>query len=138
MALPSAKTRRLILIAMVTVAAALFAIAVLVYRGNPGPSSLPAAIQSVSPERGSNVLTQTDITVDLAVGYTAELEINGFAIPEGQLDRVPGLNQVNYRPTVGKVVPSLRADQNCVTVNYWLLAQTSDNAQSYTWCFDAS
>lgn len=112
--------------------------AIVVYRDNPGPSSLPTAIQAVAPEPGSNVLSQSDVLVDLAVGYTAEIEINGFVIPEEQLFRVSGLNQLSYEPRTGKVVPSLRADQNCVTVDYWLIAQGPEDSQSYTWCFDAS
>lgn len=123
---------------MIAAAAALFAVAVLVDRSNPGSASLPTAIQAIAPEAGSNVLSQTDVLVDLAVGYTAEIDINGFTIPESQLFRVTGLNSLSYEPRPGKVVPSLRADQNCVTVNYWLIAQGPESSQTYTWCFDAS
>jgi hypothetical protein len=136
--LPSARTRRLIIIAMLALAAALFAVAVVVYQGNPRSTDLPVAIQSVAPEAGSNVLSQTDVSVDLAVGYTAELEINGIVIPEEQLFRIEALNQLSYEPREGKIVPKLLPDQNCVRVFYWLIAQGPDNPTSYTWCFDAS
>ena len=89
---------------MLATAAALFAIAVFVYVGNPRSTDLPVAIQSVGPEPGSNVLSQTDVTVDLAVGYTAELEINGIKIPEEELFRVQALNSLRYEPQEGKVV----------------------------------
>ncbi len=136
--LPSAKTRRLIILSMLATAAALFAIAVFVYVGNPRSTDLPVAIQSVGPEPGSNVLSQTDVTVDLAVGYTAELEINGIKIPEEELFRVEALNSLRYEPQEGKVVPRLLPDQNCVRVFYWLIAQGASDNTSYTWCFDAS
>jgi len=84
------------------------------------------------------VLSQTDVEVDLAVGYTAELEINGVTIPEDQLFRVAALNQLSYQPRDGKSVPKLLPDQNCVRVFYWLIASGPDDRQSYTWCFDAS
>lgn len=126
------------MISLLAAAAALFAIAVVIDRNNPGSASLPPAIQAVAPEAGSNVLSQTDVLVDLAVGYTAEIEINGFLIPEDQLFRVAGLNSLSYEPRPGKIVPNLRPDQNCVTVNYWLIAQGAETAQDYTWCFDAS
>lgn len=136
--LPSAKTRRLIVVAMLALAAAVFATAVVIYQSSPGGPSLPAAIQSVSPQVGTNVLSQTDVTVDLAVGYTAELEINGIVIPENELFRVEALNQLSYQPRDGKVVPKLLPDRNCVRVFYWLISQGDRDRQNYTWCFDAS
>lgn len=138
MSLPSAKTRRLILISLLAGAAALFAVAVLIHRSNPGSASLPTAIQDIAPAAGSNVLSQTDVLVDLAVGYTAEIRINGFTIPETQLFRVEGLNSLRYEPRPGKIIEGLRADQNCVDVEYWLIAQGPETAQTYSWCFDAS
>jgi len=136
--LPSAKTRRLIVVSMLAAAAALFAIAVLVYQGNPGSSDLPVAIQAIGPEPGSNVLSQTDVFVDLAVGYTADLEVNGIMIPEEQLFRIEALNQLTYEPREGKIVPQLLPDQNCVRVFYWLIAQGPVDTTTYDWCFDAS
>ena len=123
---------------MLAAAAALFAVAVVVYQGNPRSTDLPVAIQAVQPEPDSNVLSQTDVSVDLAVGYTAELEINGIMIPEEDLFRVEALNQLSYQPRDGKIVPRLLPDQNCVRVFYWLIAQGPEDTTSYTWCFDAS
>jgi len=138
MDLPSAKTRRLIIVAMLALAASLFAVAVIVYRGNPSSSDLPVAITSVSPQPNSNVLIQTDILVDLAVGYTADLEVNGFEIPEDQLFRIPALNSLRFEVRDGQIVDRLRADQNCVRVMYWLIAEGPENRQNFDWCFDAS
>jgi len=136
--LPAPKTRRLIILSMLALAAAIFAIAVAVDQSNPRSTDLPVAIQAVSPQAGSNVLSQTDVAVDLAVGYTAELEINGIMIPEEQLFRVQALNQLSFEPRDGKIIDKLLPDQNCVRVFYWLIAQGPDDKQSYTWCFDAS
>lgn len=136
--LPSAKKRRLIVISLLALAAALMAVAVTVYLGNPSSTDLPVAIQSVAPEPGSNVLSQSDVEVDLAVGYTADLEINGVPIPEEELFRVEALNSLRYEPGVGKVIPQLLPDSNCVRVSYWLIAQGPQDSTIYTWCFDAS
>lgn len=136
--LPSARNRRLIVVSMLALAAAVFSIAVVVYLRSPRNTDLPAAIQSVEPLPGSNVLSQSDVAVDLAVGYTAELEINGVAIPEGQLFRTEALNKLSYEPRDGKIVDKLRPDQNCVRVFYWLIASGPSEKQTYTWCFDAS
>jgi len=105
--LPSAKTRRLIIVSALALAAILSVIAVLIYQSNPATTDLPVAIQAVEPEAGSNVLSQSDVLVDLAVGYTAEIDINGVEIPESQLFRVQALNSLSYQPREGKVVPRL-------------------------------
>lgn len=123
---------------MLALAAALLAIAITVYQGNPSSADLPVAIQTVEPEPGSNVLSQSDVTVDLAVGYTAELAINGIPIPEEQLFRVEALNQLSFEPRAGKVIEQLLPDANCATVSYWLIAQGPDDTTDFTWCFDAS
>lgn len=136
--LPSARNRRLIIIGLLALAAVLLAAAIAIYQSNPSTNDLPVAIQSVVPDPGSNVLSQTDVTVDLAVGYTADLEINGVLIPEEQLFRVEALNQLSYEPRDGKVVPRLLPDQNCVRVFYWLIAQGPEDSATYSWCFDAS
>lgn len=128
----------MIVLAGLVAASAVFATAIIVYAGNSGGTDLPVAIQSVAPEPGDNVLSQADIVVDLAVGYTAELEVNGFAIPEEQLFRVEGLNQVTFKPGPNQILERLRADQNCVQVRYWLIAAGSDDSNLYTWCFEAS
>lgn len=123
---------------LLALAAALFATAVIVASGNPSSTDLPVAIQSVSPAAGDNVLSQADIVVDLAVGYTAELEVNGLRIPEAELFRVEGLNQLTFEPGAGKSVERLFAEQNCVRVEYWLIAVGQEDSSFHTWCFFAS
>ena len=132
--IPPPRTRRLIILGILALAAGLFAAAVIVSSGNSDSLDLPVAIQSVSPGAGDNVLSQSDIVVDLAVGYTAELEVNGLLIPEADLFRVDGLNQVTFRPGAGTLLP----DQNCVQVRYWLIASGPADASLYTWCFFSS
>ena len=126
------------MLGILAVAAALFASAIIVAAGNSSSADLPVAIQTVSPGSGDNVLSQSDIVVDLAAGYTAELEVNGVEIPEDHLFRVPGLNKVTFRPGQGKVVERLLPDQNCVRVRYWQIVLGRNDAQFHTWCFFAS
>lgn len=136
--LPSPRARRAIIIAAITLAACLAAVAVVVHRSNPGPNSLPVAIQAVEPIAGSTVLAQSSVVVDLAVGYTAEIDINGEPIPEEQLARADALNLIRYSPAPGKVLERLATRQNCVRVHYWLIAQGPESKTTYTWCFDAN
>lgn len=128
----------MIILGLLTVAAGLMAIAIVVYVGNPRSTDLPIAIQAVAPEPQTNVLSQSDVVVDLAVGYTAEIDINGIPVPEDQLFRVEGLNQLTFQPGAGQVIERLAPDQNCVRVRYWLIATGSADSSLFTWCFDAS
>ena len=116
----------------------MFGIAIVVYIGSPRTTDLPVAIQAVSPIAGSNVLSQSDVVVDLAVGYTGEIDINGVPIPDDQINEAAALNQFRFQPGQGKAIERLFPDQNCVRVNYWLIVQGPDSAQTYTWCFFAS
>lgn len=138
MDLPPPRTRRLIVLGFLALAAGLLAAAIIVSADTPNSTDLPVAIQSVSPSAGDNVLSQSDIVVDLAIGYTAELEVNGVPIPEEELFRVPGLNQLTYRPDAGHVVERLLPDQNCVRVRYWLISAGAGDPNFHTWCFFAS
>ena len=138
MALPSAKFRRLTILGLVAAGAVFFGIAVILTLSNPSAIDLPVGIQSVDPTPGSNVLSQSNIVVDLASGYTADLVVNGVEIPEGQLFRVQGLNQLTFRPGTGQAFEQLLPDRNCIQVEYWLIAQGPEDSLSYDWCFDAS
>lgn len=123
---------------MLAVAASLLAVAIVVYMGNPTSTDLPTAVQAVEPAPNDEVLSQTDIKVDLAVGYTAEVEVNGVPIPEEQLTRVEALNQVSFQPGPDQSVTRLLPDRNCVRVRYWLIAAGDQDAKFYNWCFTAS
>lgn len=109
-----------------------------VVRDNTEPPTIDQVVEELFPGAGDEVLSQNTVGIDLVDGYTAELTINGTAIPESQLRRVEALNQVTFRPDEGKVINKLRADQNCATALYWPLAQGRAAARSYTWCFTAS
>lgn len=135
MALPPRRTRRLIVIGLVALAAIFFALAVTVQVTNPENNGLPLAIQSVSPAQGDEVLNQVEITVDLAAGFTGELELNGREIPDDELSKVDGLNIISYRPAPGKTVESLLPEENCVRLRSWEIAAGPANPQIYTWCF---
>ncbi len=138
MDLPSAKSRRLIVIALLALAAAVFAAAIIVATGNPDNDGLPAAIQNVQPAPGDNVLSQVEILVDLNAGYDADLVVNGVTIPREQLGEVRGLNVITYRAGEGRAVESLLPDQNCVQARYWEISTGPDSAKIFTWCFFTS
>jgi hypothetical protein len=84
-----------------------------------GPKALPADIEAISP--GQNQLTGLidTVTVDLADQYSGVLVIDGVEIPEDELERVVGIQQVSFRPGPDKVISRFRAGVNDVVVQYW-------------------
>jgi hypothetical protein len=107
----------------------------------PGPKSLPADIQSVSPTPNENTGLVDTVSVDLADRYTGVLVIDGIEIPEDQLDRVRSIQTVSFRPGPGKEISAFRPGVNTVTVKYWdgrLQDRPATGLFSYSWTFRAS
>lgn len=122
---------------MVAAAIGILVIAVLISDG-PQLAAVDEVIESVSPNPDDEVLSQVDVAIDLAEGYTAELTVNGIKIPEDQLRRVEALNIVSFRPGANQVIAKLQPEINCVNALYWPVASGRSSARSYQWCFTAS
>lgn len=106
--------------------------------GQNEPIPVDQVIEALIPAPSDEVLSQVDVGIDLATGFAAELTINGVEIPESQMRIIEALNEYTFRPDQGKVITSLRADQNCVVARYWPIAQGRVAARSTSWCFTAS
>ena len=76
-------------------------------------------IEQLIPAKNSKILQQDQVGIDLQTGYSADLAVNGVAIPEDQLTRVSGLDEVLFQPGPGKVFEQWPAGQNCVVATYW-------------------
>ena len=103
---------------------------------------LPSAVQTVSPEPGAIAGPIDTISVDLDDRLTGVLLVRtGGAfveIPEDQLDRVPELGQISFRPGPGKEIAKFPAGQNDVVVLYWSKTRVGgrpDRPASYSWSF---
>jgi len=95
------------------------------------------AVRQLVPLPGDRVLRQQRVGVTLDAAYTGVLQINGVEIPEDQLERVAGLNQIFFTPGQGKEVESLGPDRNCAAVVLWRYDQSRDQSRRYAWCFYA-
>lgn len=109
------------------------------------------AIEALLPVPGSEVLRQSQVGIDLASGFEAELVINGVPIPNDQINILrsgddpeqsaeqPGafsttINRFLYQPLEGRAVPELKGDENCVVATFWPLSDPSD-VRTTSWCF---
>jgi hypothetical protein len=130
---------RLVVAAGIAVAAVLIYIAVQITDTDPEGSARAAApnkIEHVVPVAGSSVLRQSEIGIDLAAGYDADLAVDGIPIPRGQLRLVPEQNQVFFTPGEGKVIEELEAGDTCVDATIWKSSEgKGTNDTPVRWCF---
>lgn len=122
-------------------------------------TNLPDAIESISPRPDAvQVLSQTDIVVDLADGFTGELTINGVNYETlelgggGDADNPPdpgaqvtvaagvrfdpGTNTLRFVPGDEVGFDEFDPGNHTVTVRYWSLTDDSIATRSYTWTFN--
>jgi hypothetical protein len=102
------------------------------------PQATDSAVEQLIPgDKSPNVPRQSEIGIDLATGWTAKLNINGFNIPEDQLRRNEPLNQVFFTPGEGKEIEVLRPGPVFVIATIWRpdLSQTEADGRQVRWAF---
>jgi len=104
-----------------------------------GKPDLPAAIESISPERGELTGLVDDVTVDLRDDLQGELLIDSVRIPEDQLDTIEQLGRISFRPGPGKEFTRFLAGDNTVVVRYWPRGEPRPEVPpSFSWRFRAA
>jgi hypothetical protein len=99
-------------------------------------TTLPSQVQSVSPKPGTIVPPEEQISVDL----TADLELCGPSgtctpLPADQVQFVPALGQLTFRPGPGQDVEAYDPGQNTVKVSYRSQADPDRDNGTYSWSF---
>jgi hypothetical protein len=96
--------------------------------------SKPSEVQSVLPAPGDLERVQVTVSVDLRDDLTGSLVIDGTNIPDDQVDRVPALGQLSFRPGPGKELERLEPGTHTVTVTYHE-QRSNRNRGVYSWSF---
>lgn len=89
------------------------------------------AVEALIPGRNAETLSQTEIGIDLADGWTGDLALNG--VPIDDVQRVDALNQLLYRPPGG-----LDSGRNCVTATIWQSSESPESGRDVEWCFEVT
>jgi hypothetical protein len=97
--------------------------------------NLPLGVESVFPVSGNLELRQVAIVADLAPGYTGYLAIDGYEVPEDDVQFVDALNTLTLKPGPGSDFATLEPGSHCATVFYRQIGQPRTNSTSYRWCF---
>ena len=129
----------ILLVAVLAVAGIAYA-ATLAQTGDDGSELVTSGeqVEALIPERGTEILAQEPVGIDLAPDVTGVLILNGVEIPEDQLDRVVGLNQILYDPPEEDAVVEYQAGENCVTALIWPVEESRTESRPVSWCFNVT
>jgi hypothetical protein len=112
---------------------------------------LPVGVEQVVPANGDLVLRQSMVAADLAPGYRGVLVIDGQEIPtydigtgtipsgaafDAQFD--PAQNTVSFTPKTGATIEKFSPGSHQASVIYWKMAESRDDAMTYSWQFKVS
>ena len=128
---------------LVTSVVLAFAIALVVigFNSSRDSSTKPlyrdAAVEKTWPGPGDLDLRQSRIGIDLATGFTAELQLDTIPIPDDQVEKVIGLDQYFYTPGPGTETGALSPGRHCATATIRPVgASTTDTGRKFSWCFN--
>ena len=117
----------------------------------------PDAVVDISPAPNDRqVLSQTEISVDLADGYEATLTLDGVDLPTTRLEDVAGVlakpgqqielpptaiydqgnSLIRFEPTEGAPIEKYSVGEHQVTVVFWKIDEGRGTARSYSWTFE--
>jgi hypothetical protein len=130
--------RRIVISVILAVSVAAFLMAFASGQDPKVPRRIDPAVERTEPEQGALALRQSRIGVDLVPGYTAQLSIDGVAIPDDQVEKVVGLDEYWYTPGPGTETGQLAPGRHCASVV--LTKRTSAGAPpevtpAKAWCF---
>jgi hypothetical protein len=117
----------------------------------------PDAIIDISPAPNDRqVLSQTEISVDLEDGFEATLVLDGIELPTTRLEDVTGVlaepgqqielpptaiydqgnSLIRFEPTEGAPIEKYSVGEHQVTVVFWKIEDGRGSARSYSWSFE--
>lgn len=107
---------------------------------DPAEPALGEIVEQLYPPRDSEALQQVQVGVDLGPRYTGILVVDGVEVPDSQLVRVDGVNQVFFSPGDGQVVDEWAPGRNCVRAIVWPVVEGrgGEGTRSIDWCFEVT
>jgi hypothetical protein len=108
--------------------------------------TLPSSVLRLVPDSGSHVLSQSTVGLQVAVGYDAELTVNGVTLAPREGVVVDGLSRtvtadgitVTFTPAPGRLVERLASGENTLIAMVWKQSEGRAQAQSVSWSIKAS
>jgi hypothetical protein len=113
--------RLLVVSALIAAGLALVIIGFASGRTGERATTLPAAFLVLYPKPGELVLRQSEVGAKLQPGYFD-----------------PGQGTILFTPKEGATISKFAAGEHTLTVFYWRVTETRDDAQAFSWTFKVS
>ena len=98
------------------------------------PAELPEAIEAVAPGDGDMVLRQTDLTIDMAIGYEIEVFIDGRPVPASEFTYIEPTAVWTWIPGPGQQFEDWEPGRHSVLIQYERVVGGVDIGE-YRWVF---
>ncbi|MGI9667596.1 MAG: hypothetical protein ACR2N2_10990 [Acidimicrobiia bacterium] len=82
------------------------------------PETLPAAVESYSPQDGDIVVQPIKVILDLAPNYDARFVIDGIPIPPEDVDSILATGRHQFDPGPGKAIERWTPGDHTVVASY--------------------
>ena len=117
--------------------AALLGLALAVWLITPSGSreGLPSPLESVFPIPGDTVVRQTVIEVDLPVGYSLQLDVDGVQIPAAEIGFTAGTGGYRWQPGPAKLFEVWEGGEHVITATWDRVAGGRPNPGQFSWTF---
>jgi hypothetical protein len=99
------------------------------------PIELPGPVEAVFPLPGDAVLMQAFVEVDMQVGYTVDIYVDGFLVPEGEVNFVEATGVYRWAPSPASLyLDSWTPGEHTVRIVWDTVAGLPDRGE-FTWTF---
>jgi hypothetical protein len=126
--------RHRIVYLFLTLAFAALVIAVVALAPSGEDSGLPEPLEGIFPASGDAVVRQTAIEIDLPVGYTIELWVDGNPIPPIEIGLVESTGRFVWQPGPGRIMEQWPGGDHSARVT-WDRSTGRPDPGEYEWRF---
>jgi len=125
--------RKIYLTLSVALAAILTTAVILAPSGDE--TTVPVPLESIFPAPGDSVVRQTIIEVDLPVGYSIDLYVDGMWVPADEIGVTPSTGRFVWQPSPGGSMEIWETGEHTVRVTWDRTAGGRPDPGEYQWVF---
>jgi hypothetical protein len=99
------------------------------------PVEIPAPLERIFPAPGDTVVRQTAVEIDLPVGYSIELFVDGVPIPSDEIGSTASTGVYVWRPAPGGTIETWPGGEHTVRVAWDRTEGGRPDPGEYEWVF---
>ena len=102
-------------------------------RGEDAP--LPDPVESVFPLPGDTVVRQTAVEIDVPIGYSLQLTVDGIAVPQIEIGFTPSTGRYTWQPGPARLFEAWDSGEHTITVSWDRVSSGGPDPGEFTWTF---